>query len=228
MSSFSNAAAPQLLRAVIDGSSSAAAWGSGGNNALTAGEKATLVRALGIFTVGALGSWLRTKSLGVVSARVGQRLRRALLEALLRQEASFFDHAADEGGVSVADVDARLGRDVDSATGAITANVGNVLRYTSSVVCGSVMVARVGSAAATLRFACLGAGLVLVAVPATLVRKVSEGGRAGRTFSDFGTCAPGRALAGGSIETLPVFFECFGKSRSSSPPPPLVRARLSS
>jgi hypothetical protein len=43
---------------------------------------------------------------------------------------------------------------------AITSNLGNVLRYSSSVCSGTFMVARVGSVRANLSFACLGAGLV--------------------------------------------------------------------
>lgn len=124
VSSFSNAAAPAILRAVIDGSSRGAASvsGSGGScpggasGALLASERAMLLKALGVFAVGALGSWLRTKTLGCVSARVGRRLRRQLFAALLAKPAAFFDFSADRGGLSTADADARLGRDVDACT----------------------------------------------------------------------------------------------------------------
>lgn len=120
VSSLSNAAAPTILRAVIDGSSKGSAGGSGsgsgGSGALLASERAMLLKALGVFTVGALGSWLRTKSLGCVSARVGRRLRRQLFAALLKKPAAFFDFKAEQGGLSSADADTRLGRDVDTCT----------------------------------------------------------------------------------------------------------------
>lgn len=119
VSSLSNAAAPTILRAVIDGSSKGSASGSGSSGtsgALLASERAMLLKALGVFTVGALGSWLRTKSLGCVSARVGRRLRRQLFAALLKKPAAFFDFKAEQGGLSSADADTRLGRDVDTCT----------------------------------------------------------------------------------------------------------------
>ena len=120
VSSLSNAAAPTILRAVIDGSSksiSSSGSSSGGTSgALLASERAMLLKALGVFTVGALGSWLRTKSLGYVSARAGRRLRRQLFAALLKKPAAFFDFKAEQGGLSSADADTRLGRDVDTCT----------------------------------------------------------------------------------------------------------------
>jgi len=225
VSSFSNAAAPALLRAVIDGtkdassSSSVGGTSSSSSSSATKKEQLVLVKALGVFAVGAVGSWLRTRCLGLVSARVGERLRKQLMAAVLAQECAFFDggaaaeagaearaEAAAEAGAaeaggntgpdnkevsqgnsasaspasasaasgstsSVAALEARLGRDVDAVGKAITSNLSNVLRYASSVACGGFMVCRVGSVKATLRFACLGAGVVLVLVPASLLRK---------------------------------------------------------
>lgn len=129
LSSFSNAAAPALLRAVMDGAKASASGPHGGNGGgAGAAEKAMLVKAMGVFMVGALGSWVRTRCLGTVSARVARRLRRQLMAALLSQEAAYFDKAVEAGGLSVADAANRLGSDVDAVAKAVTSNLSNVLR----------------------------------------------------------------------------------------------------
>eukprot|EP00615_Pteridomonas_danica_P000579 CAMPEP_0114359552 /NCGR_PEP_ID=MMETSP0101-20121206/23107_1 /TAXON_ID=38822 ORGANISM="Pteridomonas danica, Strain PT" /NCGR_SAMPLE_ID=MMETSP0101 /ASSEMBLY_ACC=CAM_ASM_000211 /LENGTH=530 /DNA_ID=CAMNT_0001503161 /DNA_START=225 /DNA_END=1817 /DNA_ORIENTATION=+ len=134
-------------------------------------EKQMLYKALAVFTVGACGSWLRTRCFGMISARVGKRLRRSLFKVILSQDTSFFDFDKENGGLGTAEMESCLGKDVDECTNAITSNFGNVLRFSSSAICGSIMVIRVGSTASTLRLACLGVSLLVAAVPASLLRK---------------------------------------------------------
>lgn len=84
VSSFSNAAAPTLLRAIIDNSTRAFV-GRDGSTAMAKSERQMLFKALAVFAVGAIGSWLRTRCFGIVSARVAKRIRRRLFAVVLEQ-----------------------------------------------------------------------------------------------------------------------------------------------
>jgi ABC-type multidrug transport system fused ATPase/permease subunit len=83
VSSFSNAAAPTLFRAIIDNSTRAFVGRDGSTMAKS--ERQMLMKALAVFAVGAVGSWLRTRCFGIVSARVGKRIRRRLFRVILDQ-----------------------------------------------------------------------------------------------------------------------------------------------
>lgn len=164
-SSFSNAMTPQILRALIDGAP------SGGSEAM----RGTVQRAVGMFAAGALASYIRTRTAGAVAARVARRMRTELFHALLQQEMAFFD--AEK---TAALVDALL-QDVDTCAKVMISSAMNLLRYTSSVVCGTVMVAQISSRA-TLRFT--GMTLAVVPVVAMFSAKQWKGLRRERSKDD--------------------------------------------
>ena len=91
VSSTSNAAFSWCLRLVIDG-----AMGKGGKKT----QKETLKKMSVLIVAGSIGSYIRTLTLGIVSARAERRLRESLFKSLMRQEAAFYDFDASGAGAA--------------------------------------------------------------------------------------------------------------------------------
>jgi len=130
VASYSNAMTPRLIKSVIDNTSSK----DGTTLVSVRQQRASMLRAFGIFTAGSIGSYVRTRAFGTVAANVGQRLRVALFSSLVTKERSFFD-----GRKTASLVDALM-NDVEEVEQTVTQNVGNVLRYTSSLVTGTTAI----------------------------------------------------------------------------------------
>jgi ABC-type multidrug transport system fused ATPase/permease subunit len=173
LASYSNAMTPRLIKSVIDNTSSK----DGTSLTSVRQQRAAMVRAFGIFTAGSIGSYVRTRAFGMVAANVGQRLRVALFSSLVAKERSFFD-----GRKSASLVDALI-NDVEEVEKAVTQSVGNVLRYTSSLVTGTSMILSISGGGMMLaKFA--GMSMVLMPVVAIAGAKQNKKVKAARLAGD--------------------------------------------
>jgi ABC-type multidrug transport system fused ATPase/permease subunit len=124
LASVNNLAFPRLVAALIDNMS------AGGRSG---GLRRTLLGSLALFAAGGLGSWLRTFLFNTACESVARRLRKQMLEALMRQDMAYYDKHR------VGDLMTRMADDVNVSASAATNNLAKGYRYANSAFGGSII-----------------------------------------------------------------------------------------
>eukprot|EP00922_Rhytidocystis_sp_ex-Travisia-forbesii_P038859 GHVS01057895.1.p1 GENE.GHVS01057895.1~~GHVS01057895.1.p1 ORF type:complete len:705 (-),score=103.49 GHVS01057895.1:323-2437(-) len=88
---------------------------------------------LGLFGVGACAGWLRVFNLSMVTHSLERRLRKAVFEAMMKQELSYVENVRSGEQMT------QLLQDVEVASKALTQNLASALRSLNSAIGGTVL-----------------------------------------------------------------------------------------
>jgi ABC-type multidrug transport system fused ATPase/permease subunit len=136
VSSGANIALPSILGKILDSSSKAPQNPQQNPIFNDPTFKNSIFKALGVFAVGALSSWLRVYCFSIAQERIASRLRGDLFEALLKRKQEQIDIDPEHSTGAVLHV---LDEDVVIAAEVFTENLAVGLRALNSSVNGSIL-----------------------------------------------------------------------------------------